>query len=352
MSKAITKIAGMDLGDRFSHVWICDEGGRFIERARLRTTRDKLQEFFGGRERMRVAIEVGTQSPWVSRLLEDAGHEVIVANARKVRLIHGGPNKNDKLDAEKLGRLARVDVTLLHPVKHRTESEQRDLALVRTRAALVAARTGLINHVQGTAKSMGLDMPRSSTDAFCKRATERYPEWFIKLVAPALRSIAELCQDIHKYERQIATVSKQYPETERFQQVSGVGPITALVFRLVVQSPDRFPDARNVAAYLGLKPKQDQSGKTDKQLRITKAGDSYLRSLLVNASHFILGAFGEDSDIRRWGLELAARGGRNAKKRAIVAVARKLAVVLLSIWKSGQDYESLRTEVTGAQAAA
>ena len=119
--------------------------------------------------------------------------------------------------------------------------------------------------------------------------------------------------------------------------------MTALAYLLTLEEPGRFEQSRSVGAYVGLTPRRDQSGQTDKQLRITQCGDGYLRQLLVTSSHYILGPFGPDSDLRRYGLRIAERGGKNAKKRAVVAVARKLAVLLHHLWKTGVDYEPLRT---------
>ena len=153
-------------------------------------------------------------------------------------------------------------------------------------------------------------------------------------------TIDHLTQQIKELERQINRLCKKYPETERLLQVPGVGLITALAFVLTVEDPHRFTKSRQVGAFLGLTPKRDQSGKCDKQLRISKAGNTYLRSLLVSCGHYIIGPFGPECDLRKYGLSIIVRGGKNAKKRAAVAIARKLGVLLHRLWISDQKYNS------------
>jgi len=146
---------GLDLGDRNSCYCVLDEAGRIQLEQRVRTSAKALQEVFGAMPRSRVALEIGTHSPWISRLLSALGHEVIVANARKVRLIGESRKKDDRLDAQTLARLARIDPQLLCPVKHRSAQAQADLMMIRARASLVRVRTGLVNAARGLAKSYG-----------------------------------------------------------------------------------------------------------------------------------------------------------------------------------------------------
>jgi transposase len=303
---------------------------------------------------MRIAIEAGTHSPWASRVLEECGHEVLVANARKLRLIYANKRKTDEIDAENLARLARVDPKLLYPLKHRGEESQAHMALIRSREALVSCRTQLVNHVRVAVKSFGHRLPKCPARSFHKRASEHIPEALWPALGPILEQIGSLTQRIRDYERKLEEISKEhYPETELLRQVEGIGPLTALVFVLTLEDPYRFEKSRSVGAYLGLVPAQDQSGDRDPQKRISKEGDEMLRKLLVGSAHYILGPFGSDSDLRRHGEKLASRGGKNAKKRAVVATARKLAVLLHSLWISGELYEPLRNTdgSSGGQAA-
>lgn len=337
MFKGIT--VGLDLGDRQSEFCVLDGEGAVVEVGRVSTTRRGLTKCFGQWEEARVALEVCVHSPWVSRLLEEMGHDVLVAHAAKVPLIYRSVRKRDRVDAEALARLARVDPSLLSPVSHRGEEAQRDLQLIRSRQALVETRTKLINHVRSAVKVFGERLPSCSAEAFASRVVEAIPGALREALAPVVETVGVLTKTIREYDRSIAAVAEvNYPETKRLRQVSGVGPITALAFVLTLERPERFASSRDVGPYLGLTPKQRQSGASEPQLRITKAGNRYLRTLLVGCAHYILGPFGPDSQLRQWGLAKAARGGGNGKKRAVVAVARKLAVLLHRLWRSGEVY--------------
>jgi len=346
--------AGLDLGDKYSYLCVIDQhSGEVIEEGRLRTTPEALKRRFASERPMRIAIEAGTHSPWVSRLLEERGHEALVANARKLRLIYSNKRKTDEVDAENLARLARVDPKLLYPLKHRGEDSQAHVAIVRSREALVSARTQLVNHVRGAVKSFGARLPKCPAVSFHNKAPEHIPEALLPALGPLLETIGSLTRRIRQYDRRLEAIAKEhYPETELLRQVEGVGVLTALTFVLTVEDPYRFEKSRSVGAYLGLVPARDQSGDRDPQRRISKEGDEMLRKLLVSGAHYVLGPFGSDSDLRRHGEKIAARGSKNAKKRAVVAVARKLSVLLHSLWISGEVYEPLRnTHRSGAQAA-
>jgi transposase len=335
--------AGLDLGDRYSYLCLIDsQSGEVIEEGRLRTTSEAFRRRFASERPLRIAIEAGTHSPWVSRLLEECGHEVLVANARKLRLIYANKRKTDEIDAENLARLARLDPKLLYPLRHRGEGSQAHLALIRSREALVSCRTQLVNHVRGAVKSFGARLPKCPARSFHKRASEHIPEALRPALGPILEQIGSLTERIKDYERQLEKVSEEhYPETGLLRQVEGIGSLTALTFVLTLEDPYRFEKSRSVGAYLGLVPATDRSGERDPQKRISKEGDQMLRRLLVGSAHYVLGPFGSDSDLRRHGQKIASRGGKNAKKRAVVAVARKLSVLLHSLWVSGEVYDPL-----------
>jgi transposase len=346
--------AGLDLGDKYSYLCLIDTlSGEIMEEGRLRTNPETFRRRFASERPMRIAIEAGTHSPWVSRVLEGCGHEVLVANARKLRLIYANKQKTDEVDAENLARLARLDPKLLYPLKHRGENSQAHMAIIRSRQALVGCRTQLVNHVRGALKSFGHRLPKCPARSFHKRAAEHIPEALLPALVPVLEQIGSLTERIRDYERQLEAISKEcYPETELLRQVEGIGPLTALTFVLTLEDPYRFERSRSVGAYLGLVPARDQSGDRDPQRRISKEGDEMLRRLLVSSAHYILGPFGSDSDLRRHGEKIASRGGKNAKKRAVVAVARKLAVLLHSLWTSAEVYEPLRNAHRSGKAAA
>ena len=332
---------GVDLGDRTSVLCRLNAAGEVIERPSLATTASALERYFAVLPSSRVVMEAGTHSPWVSRLLKRLGHSVVVANPAALR--QRGRRKSDHIDAEALARWGRIDPRVLSPIQHRDEAAQADLTLIRSRDVLVRTRTALINHVRGSAKAVGARLRSCSTRCFARDARERIPEILQPALLPILEMIERVSQQIRSYDRQIEQLGEErYPETQRLKQVMGVGPLTALSFVLVLQDPGRFTQSRSVGAYLGLVPRLRQSGARSDELAIAKTGDRLLRRLLVGSAHYILGPFGPDTDLRRWGLARASRGGRAAKRRAVVAVARKLAVLLHRLWVSGERYEPLR----------
>lgn len=333
---------GLDLGDRRSRICVLDAAGEVVAAFSAATTAPGLQRAFRRFRSARVVMEVGTHSPWISRLLEGLGYEVIVANARSVRLIAESDNKSDPLDAELLARVGRVDPKLLRPIRHRGEEAQRDLALLHVRDQLVQSRAAAIAQARGLAKALGMRLPKTSTAAFARtlrRAglVEAYPglESLVTTAQQLTEQIASLGGQIE------ALCAERYPETKILRQIRGVGPITALAYVLTLEDPRRFAQSRQVGAYLGLRPKRRQSGQKDPALGITKSGDVFLRRLLVQCAHYIMGPLGPDSDLQRFGRRLAARGGRAANKKAVVAVGRKLAVLLHRLWVMGEVYEPL-----------
>jgi transposase len=308
--------AGLDLGDKYSYLCLIDQhSGEIMEEGRLRTSPETFKRRFASeRPPMRIAIEAGTHSPWASRVLEECGHEVLVANARRLRLIYANKRKTDEIDAENLARLARLDPKLLYPLKHRGEEGQAHMAIVRSRQALVGSRTQLVNHVRGAVKSFGARLPKCPARSFHNKAANHIPEALLPALGPILEQIGSLTERIRDYERKLEAISKErYQETELLRQVEGIGPLTALTFVLTLEDPYRFAKSRSVGAYLGLVPATDQSGDRDPQKRISKEGDEMLRKLLVSSAHYILGPFGSDSDLRRHGEKIASRGGKNAK---------------------------------------
>ncbi len=340
---------GLDLGDRYSHFCALDSNGRKLEGGRVQTTEAGMRKAFEGRSRCRVALEVGTHSAWVRGVLVECGHEVLVANPRKVRAIAWSDRKSDRFDAEMLARIARVDPKLLHPIQHRGPAARSDLALLRSRDILVETRTKLVSHVRGVVKAFGARLPRCSADCFHKTAPKHLPDVLSATLLQVVRQVGAITETIKAMDKQVEQLCRdRYPETKLLRQVHGVGPVTALCYVLTLEDPGRFKKSRQVGPYLGLVPRRRESGQSNPQLRITKAGDVSLRRLLVSCAQYILGPFGRDSDLRRWGLELAATGGGTGKKRAVVAVARKLAVLLHHLWKTGEVLQPVRDSATVA----
>jgi transposase len=330
---------GIDLGDVWSHYCTLNQHGEVIDRGRFRTTPKAIEKWFVDVPHARIAMEAGVHSIWISEQLQELGHEVIVANVRELRAISHSDRKSDQVDAEKLARYARLDPNILRPIAHRTVEQQQALTLIRARALMVRLRTAAINAVRGLTKACGHRMPASATPCFAQRSMAAMPPGLGQALGPVLEQIAEMTVKIKQYDRQIQQLGQtEYPETQALLKVHGIGHLTALTFVLTLGNKERFKCSRDVGCYLGLRPMRSQSGEHDPQLGITHAGNAYLRSLLIECSNHILRPHGKDSALRQWGLHLAARGGKQARSKAVVAVARKLAVLLHRLWTTQEPY--------------
>lgn len=295
----------------------------------------KFLSMFKKPEQVCVVMETGTHSLWMSELIKKLGFEVIVAHARDLALIYGADKKNDQLDAEKLARLAQADRKLLHPIKHMTMERQTDLTIVKARDLVVRQRTQIINTIRGLLRAAGHKLIEEEySAATIKKCCSSLPDQIKPAIAPLLQQICYLDLAIKEYDRQVKMLCKKYHATKILRQIPGVGEVTALTFVLIVGAPNRFENPGRLCAYLGVVPKQDQSGNTDKQLGITKKGNKLGRKLLVQAAHYIMGPFGPDCELRSYGIRIQSRGGKIAKKKSFVAVARKLVAVMLVLWKN------------------
>jgi len=318
---------GVDLGDRWSFYCVLEEAGKIILEQKVPTTPEAMKQTFSRIPQSRIALETGTHSPWVSRLLTELGHEVIVAHAQKVQLITKSNRKDDRHDARTLARLARIDPELLGPIRHRSVQAQIHLTVIRARAELVSARTALVNAARGLVKSYGQRLPKCGTQQVGRELAAALSTELREVLEPLLKEIESLNERIKEYDERMEKIAKEgYPEVSLLKQVKGVGTQIALTYVLTIEDPHRFLKSREVGCFLGLKPGRRNSGESEPQKRI--------------------------SDLRRWGLKLAERGGKNAKKRAVVAVARKLAVLLHRLWVSGEVYEPLRNSQKAMRAVA
>ena len=198
----------------------------------------------------------------------------------------------------------------------------------------------LINATRGIVKSSVYRLRSCSANSFAKQSRLQVPNVLKDILLPVLDQIASLTEQIRGFDQRIEQMAEsKYPETKVLRGVNGVGTLTAMSFVLTVGDAKRFRKSRDVGCYLGLRPRRSQSGERDPQLGITKAGNRSMRATLVQCAQYILGPFAPDSALGRWGLMLAQRGGKNAKKRAIVAVARKLAVLLHRLWVTQKPYQ-------------
>lgn len=344
--------SGLDLGDRTTHACTLDPDRQVVDRKKFPTTRKALSHEFGGKPRRRVVIEAGSQSLWIDHLLTELGHEVMVVDPRRVRIIAESDRKTDRRDAETLARLALGVPELLGRAQHRTLATQANLSILRSRDALVGTRTKLVSHVRGILKAFGLQLPGWSASSFHRQAPDSVPEALRPALLPVLASLGDLERHIRELDRTLERLAEtRYPAANLLRQVNGVGPLVSMAFVLTVGDPRRFRKSREVGAWVGLCPRKRGSCDGDPQLSINKRGDPFLRRLLVIAAQYMLGPFGKDSDLRRYGLALCERGGGNAKKRAVVAVARKLAVLLHRLWVDAAVYEPLRNSDSKENAA-
>lgn len=337
---------GLDLGDRKHSVCVLGAGGEVIKQETITNNRACLTVLSRRHPGALMVMEVGMHSPWISRFLKNLGHRVLVANPRKVPAIYQNVRKSDRNDAELLARIGRADEKLLYPVEHVSEEMQRDLLQIKLRDNLVRQRVDIISSIRFTLKSLGITLPSPNSEAFAKKARivlgKEHSET-LALIEPSLCVLDGMTEQIRRLEKSIeAMAAGKYPESEFLTQISGVGLLTSLTFILTIGDPTRFKHKRDVGAFLGLVPRRDQSGETDKQLGISKAGDRYLRKLLVGCAQFILGPHGPETALKRKGLRLAERGGARAKRKAVVAVARNLAVLLLTLWHDEAIYEAER----------
>ncbi len=338
---------GMDVSDKKINVCMLDSRGEVVGSGEVGNSLDELRRRFSvfkDRARVLVAMEAGTHSPWISAGLSDMGFKVLVGNSRKLRSVWASERKCDERDAEMIARIARFDSKLFYPIRHLGKESQAMLAVLKARDALVKSRTLMVNSVRGMLKSMGIAVPSCSAQGFAKQIMESMPPEYLFSLKGTLEIISQITAQIVEYDRKVEALCKEkYPETERLRAINGVGPITSLTFVLTIEDPGRFQKSRYVGPFLGLVPRREQSGDTDKELGISKTGNAFMRRLLVQAAQYILGPFGKDCELRRAGLKIAAKGGKAAKKKAVVAVARKLAVLMHRIWLEQSDYDPFFT---------
>lgn len=333
---------GVDLGDRKHFICVNDKNGNLLKEFSIPNEREHLAKLIKDFPSSALAMEAGTHSPWISRYLSSLGAVVTVANPRKTRLIYNNDRKSDSKDAAMLAKLLRLDPELLYPIKHISESGQSTAAILKARDAAVRARTALINSTRGILKSFGLRLPACSSSVAHRRLSklmEAHPE-----ITTAFQGTVQILEmtthQIKCYDEEIELASQYSEPAKLLRSIPGVGPITSLAFVLAIEDPQRFEDRRDVGSFFGLVPKRDQSGAVDKQLPISKMGNSYVRQLLVQSAQYILGPFGKDSPLRTHGMKLALRGGRAAKKKAVIAIARKLSVMMLSMWQNAESYRT------------
>jgi transposase len=326
---------GIDVHSKYSEVCGLSVDGEVTVRRRIPTTTTGLRRFFGKREPAQVTLESGPVTPWVYRLLCELGHEVTVVNPRRVRLIAESTLKTDGIDAEVLARLSRLDLGLLRPVYQRTPQAQELRTRLRVRTSLVKTRTALINAVRGTLRAQGYRVPSCTAGRFAVRcSTMSLPASLARALEPLVTTIGELTERIEAVQAELVSEASSNPLVVRLESVPGVGPLVGLAFVGWMDTPDRFARSRDVGASLGLRPSLRSSGGQERRGRITREGDIEMRRLLVQAAHATLRCR-QDSALKRWGERLVERLG---KGKAVVALARKIAVLLHRLWVTGERF--------------
>jgi transposase len=334
------EMIGIDIGDRSSELCVLGKVKQVLVRGAVPTDRATIQELFGSIAATTVVLETGTHSPWMSRDISERGHRALVASAREVSRVLKNKKKNDRRDAEQLARLAAADEKLLGLVEHRSEQAQLMLGKMKVRQQLIQSRTRLCNEARGLVKSHGYRLVKIEPERMTQLAVAgTIPKELEELIRPLLKHVEQLNESIRKLDEELLKLAKEkYPQTKYVDQIYGVGPVVSLAFVLTIDDASRFGRSRDVGSYLGLTPGQDQSGESNPQLRITRQGDGLMRALLVNAAQCVLRKNSPECDLKRHGMKLAERGGKTARKKAVVAVARKLAVLMHKLLVSKAAY--------------
>ena len=331
---------GLDVGDDRSYACVLDPEGVRREVFSFRTDLEGLTRRFD-RQTARVVLEAGSHSRWISKRLAEMGHEVVVADPRKLGLVAKSHCKTDRRDAEILARLGSASGArrLLGKVEHRSEEAQCDLAVLVTRDHFVRQRTMNINRVRGVLKSFGIRVPRMSTRRFHTTAAQYVPAALLPALQPILEEILSLQIRIKRLDDEIKRIARRYPQVQRLQAICGVGPIISLAFVLSLGEPTRFKRSRDAGPFFGLTPRIFQTGRTDLQLPIARTGNPFVRRHLIQAAQCVLREKSPDCDLKRYGKKIEARGGRYPKKRAVVAIARKLAVLMHQLLVDATPYD-------------
>ena len=341
MSNYIT--IGMDLGNEKHAVCALDQAGKVLWRRDVANTPEALRPFFKENAGATVAMETGLCCRWISALAKSCGCEVLVGNARRLAAIWQSKQKNDENDALMLARLARADRELFHPVELRDDERHEMVQILELREVAVSQRTQAVNSVRGLCKALGVFIPKCDASCFHKVAKDAIPAdraWKFK---PMIRHLKEIAATVRRYDAMLEKYARSHfkEEVELLQTIPSVGPVTSCAFVAHISDPRRFGSARDAGAYFGLTPGQDQSGDRDAPKRITKTGSTLMRHLLVTAANYILRESSPDTALKRHGERICERGGKVARRKAKTAVARKLAVTMLAMLKSGKPYDDV-----------
>jgi transposase len=327
----------IDLHARYSQVRIVDVEGRVVRDTRVVTTRERLVEAFTGHGTMRILLETGTESEWVAQALEEAGHQVIVADPNYAPM-YGEIRRKVKTDRRDVAALAEANRHGWYRATHRVSATQREVRQVlRARRQLVQMRSGTVSLVRALLRQGGYRVASGS----CERLTARLAQLtlsraLVETLAPLQRAIDSLSAEIAIVDRRLATYARADAIVTRLQSVPGVGPVVSLTFRAFVDDVTRFTSAGQVSAAIGLVPREDSSAERRHRGHITKAGPRELRSLLVQAA-WSCWRSKTSGTLRAWVERLA---GRRGKRIAVVALARRLSRILYALWRDETVFDA------------
>ena len=328
---------GIDVHKNSCQVCILSEDGELVER-RIKTDRASLHALFKERPPARILIESSTESEWVARCLEELGHEVIVAdpNFAPMYATRSKRIKTDKRDARTLCEACRLGA---YRSAHRASDRQRDVrAHLAVRETLVRTRAEYISLIGALARREGCRIRSGVSRAFAARVEEAgLPAQVLAQIEPLLVMLGSLNEQIKQADEKLAQIVKDDEVVKRLTTVPGVGPVTATTYAATLDGAARFRDAKQVRSYLGLVPREHSSGEKQHRGRISKAGNSRARSLLVEAAWALLRwKTPKTQALHEWATRIAARRG---KATAVVALARKLAGILFALWRDGTEFE-------------
>jgi transposase len=335
----MSSFVGLDVSQRLTHLCVVDAEGKRVWRGKCATDPIILAQTLRAQAGSdpRVGIETGPLTPWLVHALRAAGIDMICVEARHAHAVMAAAqvNKNDRHDAHALAQLVRTGWYRAVHVKSYPAHHLR--AVLGARAQLVGMVTRVSNHIRGVMKIFGLVVAGARGTGFAARVEELIadrPE-VQSIVAPMLGTWLHLRSQVAVFDRQLLGLAKTRPECRLLMSIPGVGYVSALAFMGAIDRPERFTRSRAVGAHLGLTPKQHQSGEVDRLGEISKCGDAYVRTVLVEAANSLLIRCRKPSPLREWAVALERRSG---PKKARTALARKLAVIMHSVWRTGQPY--------------
>ena len=326
----------IDLHDEYSQICVMNASREVLVEAKIPTSRRALIDFFGQRARCRVIFEAGAHALWVSELMNDLGHEPLVCHPRRVRLIAESRNKNDRVDAELLARLSLSDLELLKPIQQRSRTTLEQRTVIRARAALVESQKKLRTMLRGVVKPFGIRLSPGKKRALAELQRAELPSPVSQSVEAVLKTLKTIAEQLADLDGRIEQLTETHPVAARLQTIPGVGPLVAMTFIFAIEDPVRFASG-DLGPYFGLTPpNRSSAGKKLRPKDRGRPGDPYMRSLLVQSAWTLMNSRSE-SDLAKWGRALVERVG---PKKAVVAVARKLATLMHHLWRSDQNFSA------------